>query len=127
MQQAQQVGCPLRIIRNPSVEEASVKAGETEKPFELSVTVTNVGDKFAIIDIFIEDSTGSVRNWCSSPDQQYDLESGKSREAVFKFDRIPPETKPRAYEYLLKIDARHYYPEYTPIIKKGILYVQPPR
>ena len=67
MQQAQEVGCPLRIIRNPSGKEASVKAGAEEKPFELSVTVTNEGDKFAIVDIFIDDRSGPVRDWCSSP------------------------------------------------------------
>ncbi len=126
MQQAQEVGCPLRIIRNPSVKAASVKAGAEEKPFELSVTVTNEGDKFAIVDIFIDDRSGPVRDWCSSPDQQRPLESRESCEVVFQFDRIPPETIARAYEYLLAIDARQHYPEYTPIIYEGLLYVQPP-
>ena len=108
MQQAQEVGCPLRIIRNPS-REALVKAGAQEKPFELSITITNEGDKFALVDIFIDDRSGPMGEWCSLPDQQCSLESGESCEVVFKFDRIPPETIARAYEYLLAINARQHY------------------
>ncbi len=132
MQQVQEVGSPLRIIRNPSGTETSVKAGEKEKAFELSVTVTNHGEKFAIVDIFIDDidniyaRSGQVRQWCSLPDQQCDLEPGKSCEVVFKFDNIPPETPVGAYNYLLTLDAKQHYPKDTPITYEGLLYVQPP-
>ena len=126
MEQTQQVGSPLRIICNPSEEEVSVKAGKSDQPFELSVTVINLGLNKSLVDIFIDDRFGPVREWCSDPDRQCDLESKDSCEVVFKFDNIPPETIPDAYEYLLTIDARQDYPEYTPIINKGILEVQPP-
>lgn len=108
--QAQKVGNPLGIIRNPSGDVA-VQAGEI---FELSVTVTNDGIHSAIINIDITDSTDIVSQWCTSSRESLALNPGESSEVFFRI-QVPTETLPGFYPYTLVIDAPKHYPEETPI------------
>ncbi|ABW31330.1 COG1470 family protein [Acaryochloris marina] len=108
--QAQKVGNPLGIIRNPSGDVA-IQAGEI---FELSVTVTNDGIHSAIIHIDITDPTDIVSQWCTSSRESLALNPGESSEVFFRI-QVPTETLPGFYPYTLVIDAPKHYPEETPI------------
>lgn len=108
--QAQKVGNPLGIIRNPSGDVA-IQAGEI---FELSVTVTNDGIRSAIININITDPADIVSQWCTCSRESLALNPGESSEVFFRI-QVPTETLPGFYPYTLVIDAPKHYPEETPI------------
>ena len=112
---------PLAVILNPS-ESASAFAGEI---FELRVTVTNQGNQGAVINIYIDESSGLVRQWCSSPYESLALANNSSAEVAFRF-AIPMNATPNAYKYLLVIDSPKHYPEDTPIRHESQLQVLPP-
>ena len=107
---AQAVANSLGIIFNPSGEASAIAGSD----FELSITVSNQGNKSAIIDIFISDSSQPVRQWCSTPDRRLGLNPGQSSEIVFTF-QIPADTIPNPYDYQIVLDAPEHYPEETPI------------
>ncbi|MEO8889964.1 MAG: hypothetical protein ABI417_00260, partial [Coleofasciculaceae cyanobacterium] len=117
----QVIGKPLTIITNPSGDYA-IAAGET---FELRVTISNQGNQGALIDIFIDETSGLLRQWCASPDERLALGSDHSGEVVFRF-QVPPQAIPDTYSYLLIIDAPAHYPEDTPIRHEARLQVLPP-
>jgi hypothetical protein len=56
-------GKPLAVIPNPSGDYAVI-AGST---FELCVTVSNKGNQSALIDIYIDEVSQMLRQWCDSP------------------------------------------------------------
>lgn len=112
---------PLAVIVNPS-ESASAFAGEI---FELRVTVTNQGNQGAIINIYIDESSGWLRRWCSSPYESLALANNSSAEVTFRLS-IPINATPNTYKYLLVIDAPKHYPEDTPIRHELQLQVLPP-
>lgn len=113
-------GQPLAIIISPSTD-SSIFAGET---FELRVTVTNQGDKGAIIHIYIDESSGMLRQWCTFAEESLALASNSSGEVVFEIP-IPVNATPNSYNYLLVIDAPKHYPEYTPIRHQARLQILP--
>ncbi|MEG3926614.1 MULTISPECIES: hypothetical protein [unclassified Microcoleus] len=112
---------PLAVIVNPS-ESTSAFAGEI---FELRVTVTNQGNQGAIINIYIDESSGLLRQWCSSPYESLALANHSSAEVTFRL-AIPMNATPNTYKYLLVIDAPQHYPEDTPIRHEAQLQVLPP-
>ncbi|MDJ1177630.1 hypothetical protein PJF56_02015 [Roseofilum sp. BLCC_M91] len=111
----------LSVITNPSGDSV-ISAGET---FELRVTIGNQGFQGAIIDLFIDDSSGVLKTWCPNPYERFALSGGSSSEVVFSFP-IPVEAIPGQYTYLLVIDAPKHYPEETPIRHQATLQVLPP-
>jgi len=111
----------LSVITNPSGDSV-ISAGET---FELRVTIGNQGFQGAIIDLFIDDSSGVLKTWCPNPYERFALSAGSSSEVVFSFP-IPVEAIPGQYTYLLVIDAPKHYPEETPIRHQATLQVLPP-
>ncbi|MBP0029716.1 hypothetical protein [Roseofilum sp. Guam] len=111
----------LSVITNPSGDSV-ISAGET---FELRVTIGNQGFQGAIIDLFIDDSSGALKSWCLNPYERFALSSGSSSEVVFSFP-IPVEAIPGHYTYLMVIDAPKHYPEETPIRHQATLQVLPP-
>ncbi|MDJ1184221.1 hypothetical protein [Roseofilum casamattae] len=111
----------LSVITNPSGDSIT-SAGET---FELRVTIGNQGLQGAIIDLFIDDSSGQLKTWCPNPYERFALSSGSSSEVVFSFP-IPVEAIPGYYTYLLVIDAPKHYPEETPIRHQATLQILPP-
>ncbi|MCT7948222.1 hypothetical protein NG798_00250 [Ancylothrix sp. C2] len=110
---------PLAIILNPS-GDINVMAGSV---FEISITITNQGDRSALIDIFIDESC-EVAQWCLSPGERVGLNRYQSTEVVLQFE-VPLETPSDTYDYLLKIDAPKHYPEDTPIDRRGRVVVMP--
>ena len=114
-------GNPLAIIPNPSGDHAVV-AGEK---FELYVTVSNKGYQSALIDVFIDESSQTLRQWCISPAERLALDSRTSGEVVFEFE-VPIQTLPGTYNYILVVDAPEHYPEDTPIRHSQRLQVLPP-
>ncbi len=111
----------LTLITNPSGDSV-ISAGET---FALRVTVGNAGSPGAIIDLFIDDSSGVLKTWCPNPYERFALSSGSSSEVIFSFP-IPVDAIPGNYTYLLVIDAPKHYPEETPIRHQATLQVLPP-
>jgi len=114
-------GNPLAIIPNPSGDHAVV-AGEK---FELYVTVSNKGHQSALVDVFIDESSQTLRQWCVSPYERLALDSRTSGEVVFEFE-VPIQTLPGTYNYILVVDSPQHYPEDTPIRHSQRLQILPP-
>ena len=111
---------PLSIILNPS-GQVSITTGES---FELCVTVTNQGDRSAVISVALDQDSSSIYPWCAFPSESLALSVGQSCEVVFLI-QVPPTTPPDDYSYTLIIDAPQHYPEHTPIQYKGRVIVLP--
>lgn len=114
-------GSPLAIIRNPSGEQ-SVVAGES---FELYVTVSNQGSQSAVIDVYIDESSQPLYQWCTVPRDRLALGPLQSGEVVFHI-QVPPQALPSVYDYSLVVDAPEHYPEDTPIRHSQRVQVLPP-
>lgn len=114
------LGSPVGVILNPS-GSVSVMAGGV---FQLSVTACNQGTISALIDIFIDDSSDPLREWCISPYHRLALNPGQSSEIVFQI-QVPAEAIPGNYNYAVVVDAPHHYPEDTPIQYRSQLQVVP--
>lgn len=112
---------PLAVIVNPSGDTSSF-AGEL---FELRVTVTNQGNISAVINIYIDETSGLLHQWCTSSYESLALADNSSAEVVFRFE-IPVNAVPESYSYLLVIDAPKHYPEHTPIRHEAKLQILPP-
>lgn len=117
----QNLGKSLAPIVNPSGDFA-IAAGET---FELRVTLVNQGGLGAIIDVYIDETSASVWDWCVDPQERLALSPGQSAEVVFQCP-VPPQTAAGTYRYLLVVDAPQHYPEDTPIYHEANLQVLPP-
>ena len=114
-------GLPLALIVNPSGAQ-TVVAGST---FELCVTVINKGNQSALIDLFLDESSHTVRQWCAEPNKRLALDSNSSSELIFEF-QVPVQTLLGIYNYTLVVDAPQHYPEDTPIPHLQRLQVLPP-
>ena len=99
----------------------SAAAGES---FELNVTVFNKGDRSALIDIFIDETAQTLRQWCTSSRERLALDPNQNGDVSFHFD-IPATALPEMYEYSLVVDAPADYPEDTPILYPQRLQVLP--
>ncbi len=116
------VASPLGIIINPS-GQAIVIAGD-EDGLELSITITNQGSISALIDIYIDEKSQLVRQWCVSPHEYLALTPGQSSEVVLKI-KVPDNAIPDTYDYMIVVDAQQHYPENTPIYQPAKLQVMP--
>ena len=120
IQQILAPGKPLAVIPNPSGTH-TVMAGSS---FELCVTVSNKGNQSALIDIYIDEVSQLLRQWCDSPYERIALSPNSTSEVVFQF-QVPPQTLPGNYTYLLVVDAPQHYPEDTPIRYSQRLQILP--
>lgn len=120
IQQALTPGKPLSMIVNPS-GDAPITPGLT---FELCVTVTNEGNQSALIDIYIDETSQFLHQWCISPYERLALGRGQSSEVVFQIP-VPLDAIPGTYNYLLIVDAQQHYPQDTPIQHQARLQVLP--
>jgi hypothetical protein len=114
-------GKPLAVILNSAGNDA-VTPGSV---FELGVTIRNKGNQSAVIDVFIDDLSPTLRQWCNCPQERLALGAKQSAEVVFRFN-VPVDALPGAFEYLLIVDAPQHYPEDTPIRYSQKLQVLPP-
>ncbi|WP_375502491.1 hypothetical protein [uncultured Nostoc sp.] len=114
-------GLPLALIVNPSGAQTVVAGSK----FELCVTVINKGNQSALIDLFLDESSHTVRQWCAEPNKRVALDSNSSSELIFEF-QVPVQTLLGIYNYTLVVDAPQHYPEDTPIPHSQRLQVLPP-
>ena len=108
--QALAPGSPLAVILNSSGREV-VTPGSV---FSVSATVHNKGKQSAIIDVFIDDRSGILQQWCLSLRERLALGANQGGEVVFPI-RVPTNALPGLYPYLIVVDAQEHYPEDTPI------------
>jgi hypothetical protein len=114
-------GKPLAVILN-SAGHDTVTPGSV---FELGVTIRNKGNQSAVIDVFIDDLSPTLRQWCNGAQERLALGAKQSAEVVFRFN-VPVDALPGTFEYLLIVDAPQHYPEDTPIRYSQKLQVLPP-
>ncbi|WP_414579171.1 hypothetical protein [Anabaena sp. CCY 9402-a] len=120
IQQTLSPGSPLAVIYNPSGEYA-VQAGSR---FEIYITVTNKGAESALIDVFIDDLSPQLIQWCDAPHQRLALSPNSMSEVLFEFN-VPVTAIPSIYNYVIVVDAPMHYPEDTPIRHTAKLQVLP--
>ncbi|BAY15496.1 hypothetical protein NIES21_13130 [Anabaenopsis circularis NIES-21] len=120
IQQTLAPGNPLAIIFNPSGDYA-VQAGAK---FELNITVTNKGVESALIDIFIDELSPQLIQWCDAPKQRLALSPNSVGEVLFEF-HVPVTAIPSTYNYSIVVDAPLHYPEDTPIRHGAKIQVLP--
>jgi len=118
---AAEPGKPLAVILN-SAGNDTVTPGST---FELGVTIRNKGNQSAVIDVFIDDLSPTLRQWCRCAQERLALGAKQSAEVVFRF-QVPVDALPGTFDYLLIVDAPQHYPEDTPIRYSQKLQVLPP-
>ncbi|MDB9312800.1 hypothetical protein PN462_06780, partial [Spirulina sp. CS-785/01] len=117
---ANAIGGPFGIILNP-LGDIAVTAGES---CDLSITIINDADKTPLVNIFVDETSQPVRDWCVIPEQRLALGVGQSSEITFQFE-IPIETASGSYGFVVVIDAPDHYPEDTPILLQQRIQVLP--
>ncbi|AFY44274.1 hypothetical protein [Nostoc sp. PCC 7107] len=120
LQQTLAPGNPLAIIFNPSGDYAVQAGGK----FDLNVTVTNKGVESALIDIYIDELSTQLIQWCDAPKQRLALSSNSVGEVLFEF-QVPVTAIPSTYNYAIVVDAPLHYPEDTPIRHGARIQVLP--
>ncbi len=111
---------PLRVILNPS-DRLEGFPGETVK---IHVTVVNQGNQGAWIDVFIDQISQTLCQWCPASRDRVALDPQQSCEVTFEFT-IPVEALPGTYDYTLVVDALEHYPENTPLHYRRQLCILP--
>ncbi|MEL6221008.1 MAG: hypothetical protein AAFR31_00030 [Cyanobacteria bacterium J06627_8] len=111
---------PIAVIVSPSGHHTA-EAGAT---IELSVIVHNRGLQNALIDVYLNDVSQVVTQWCSHPFQRLALVAGQSSEVLFQL-QVPPQALPSPYPYQIVVDAPDHYPEETPVQYDQIVQVIP--
>jgi hypothetical protein len=101
---------PLTVILDPPGEQAGVP-GDT---LDLHAVISNQGHQGAVIDVFFDEMSQTLHQWCKSPRERLALDPQQSSEVTFQF-QIPFEALPGTYDYTLVVDAPEHYPEDTPI------------
>ncbi|NEQ33347.1 MAG: hypothetical protein F6K04_20515 [Leptolyngbya sp. SIO4C5] len=114
-------GKPLAVILNSSGRD-TVTPGDS---FELGVTVSNRGNRSAVINIFLDDLTPALRPWCQTVQEYLALAPDQSGEVLFHF-QVPPEALPGLLSYVLIVDSPQHYPEYPPARYNQQIQVLPP-
>ncbi|HLP90634.1 MAG TPA: hypothetical protein VK184_18885 [Nostocaceae cyanobacterium] len=120
LQQSLTSGSPLAVIYSPS-GDFTVKTGGK---FEIFVTVTNKGAESALIDVYIDELSHQLIQWCDAPRQRLALGPNSSSEVLFEFT-VPVTTIPNIYNYVIVVDAPQHYPEHTPIRHQAKIQVAP--
>jgi len=119
--QALTPGKALSVIINPSAEITAVPGSTVE----ICVTVSNQGDRSAVIDIYMDEVSGAVYQWCEAAQERLALSCGQSSEVVFRV-AVPADARPDTYRFMLVVDAPQHYPEDTPIQHQSNLTVSVP-
>jgi len=100
---------PLSVVLTSSGID-SVAPGST---FTLGVTVHNVGDRSAIVYVFIEERSPILRRWCRSMQESLALATDQSGEVTFEIE-IPSAALPELLEYDLIVDGSDSYQDFAP-------------
>ncbi len=111
---------PLTVIIDPS----GIQFGMPGKPLEFYVVVSNQSYQGAVIDLFVDEVSQTLHEWCRASRKSLALGSQQSSEVTFEFD-IPVDALPETYDYTLVVDAPEHFPEDTPIHYPRQLKVKP--
>lgn len=116
-------GSALAVIPSPS-GQVSLVAGSI---FEQRVTISNKGQRDALIDVFLTDldESAPVSPWCASCHERLALGSQQSSEVIFLI-KVPVQALPSTYAYRIVVDAPQHYPEDTPLSCDQQIQVTPP-
>lgn len=102
---------PIAVVIDPP----GVQSGMPGDILDLHVVVINQHEhQGAVIDVFFDEVSQTLHQWCRSPRERLALGSQQSSEVTFQF-QIPFEALPGTYDYTLVIDAPDHFPEDTPI------------
>ena len=102
---------PLTAIIAPP----GVQSGMPGDTLELHAVVSNQHrNQGAVIDVFFDEASLTLQQWCSSPRERLALGPQQSSEVTFQF-QIPFDALPGTYDYTLVVDAPEHFPEDTPI------------
>ncbi|NEZ57632.1 COG1470 family protein [Adonisia turfae] len=93
--------------------------------FDINVTISNQGDKSAVIDIFLDELPVAIHPWCPLTQTQLALDPGEREDVTFHFD-VPPNALTGSYHYWLVVDAPAHYPGKAPHRYQHHLNVLPP-
>ena len=100
---------PLSVILTSS----GVDTTTPDALFELGVTVHNVGDRSAIVYVFIEERSPVLRQWCRSMQERLALAPAQSGEVTFQIE-VPSTALPEILEYDLIVDGSDSYHDFPP-------------
>ncbi|BAY20543.1 hypothetical protein NIES2100_02850 [Calothrix sp. NIES-2100] len=104
---------PLEVfISPPGIQDAM--PGET---IELHAVVTNIGDRDAIIELYLnfDEQFQNVAGLSGNPRASCAIAPAQSSDEIkFTFE-IPVDAYPGTYDYTLVVDAPQHYPQDTPI------------
>lgn len=101
---------PLEVILNP----VDVQEGFPGETLSLHVIIINQGDRAAAIDIFLDQESQTLSQWCPNTQARLALDPLQSGEVTFEF-QIPFEALPGTYNYTLVVDSPEHYSEETRI------------
>ncbi len=101
---------PLTVIIDPP----GVQSGMAGDTLELYVVISNQSNQSAVIDVFFDEASETIRQWCQTLQERLALAPQQSSELTFQFE-IPVDALPGTYDYTLVVDAPEHFPEDTPI------------
>lgn len=91
---------PLTVIIDPP----SIQSGMPGDTLQLYVVVRNESNQGAVIDVFFDEASEILNQWCKSLRERLALAPQQSSELTFQFD-IPVDALPGTYDYTLIVDA----------------------
>jgi hypothetical protein len=111
---------PVAVIISAALKDTLLPGAQ----FTLSVTVSNKGKHSALFEVYIEENSPGIRQWCPTSHEHLALGAEQTAEVAFRFD-VPQNTLPGIYYYTVVVDAYEHYPEHTPIRSEQYLNVLP--
>lgn len=100
---------PLSVV----LTSAGLDSAAPGSTFTLGVTVHNVGDRSAIVYVFIEERSPILRQWCGSMQESLALATDQSGEVTFEI-AVPSAALPELLEYDLIVDGSDSYQDFAP-------------
>lgn len=100
---------PLSVVLTSSGIDAVTPGSR----LDLGVTVHNIGDRSAIVYVFIEERSPTLRQWCGSMQERLALAPDQSGEVTFQID-VPAAALPEILEYDLVVDGSDSYQDFPP-------------
>ena len=101
---------PLTVIIDPP----GFQSGMPGDTLEVYVVVSNQSNQGAVIDVFFDEASETLNQWCKSLRERVALAPQQSNELTFQLN-IPVDALPGTYDYTLVVDAPDHFPEDTPI------------
>ncbi|MDF5722964.1 MAG: hypothetical protein PUP91_21325 [Rhizonema sp. PD37] len=101
---------PLTVIIDPP----GIQSGMAGDTLQLYVVISNQSNQSAVIDVFFDEASETIRQWCQTLQERLALAPQQSSELTFQFE-IPVDALPGTYDYTLVVDAPEHFPEDTPI------------